>query len=94
MNSFQSPMSDMLKQDVVVVGGERRDDVRLIAELDKRQQVADTCPAGAARRSMRAAPTVVKNIASFGAPCARRLDGIDDSMLDEASIIRLMRRPG
>ena len=36
----------------------------------------------------------MKNIASLGAPFASRLEGIDDSMLDEASIIRLMRRPG
>ncbi len=42
----------------------------------------------------RAAPTVVKKAALFGAPFARRVDGSAESMLDEASISRLMRRPG
>ena len=48
------------------------------------------------RRSMkyRAAPTVVKNAALFGAPLASVVDGNADNMLDEASISSAMRRPG
>src|SRR5688572_15205613 len=42
----------------------------------------------------RAAPTVVKKAALFGAPLASVLDGSADNMLDEASINNAMRRPG
>ena len=37
---------------------------------------------------------MVKNAALFGAPLASVVDGSADSMLDDASISRAMRRPG
>jgi len=39
MNSVQSHDQRQAEQDVVVIGGERRDDVRFVAEFDEADQI-------------------------------------------------------
>ena len=94
MNSVQSPIEREAEQDVVVVGRERRDDVRFVAELDERDEIVvlavhplpdERLGGGDGREERR----LVRRLRVRAArPGTRAI------MLDEASIISAMRRPG